>query len=287
MKKTFLFLLLITLIPCFLKPATIKVNKPDGTKPLCKGEKCTIEWVPYNRNGFVEIYLRSSDGKRNIEVLAEHTRDDGIHESTIPAHVSDGYYRIGVVCVEDHNIFGNSKMVRVIGCLKKKGKTMTLNKRPVHQLQPATVKPLQFSKLDHGEVEITSIQIQYGQNTVIINQSGGQAGISIPETSGLLNSNGHLPVKFKYTLRNKTSKRFNFTEILKVDPALLAPNNPSSFSQRVTLFQNQSKSISHDVILKNCTQYKEIQVYCPEIGISDDTLIIFFNGRLMVHIYAL
>ena len=278
-KHLFLIMFLVTVVG-FVYCQSNTVVKPKSNDTLCKGEKYTIEWNGGNLGSFVEIYLKTPDGRTNVEVLAEHTQNDGKFECTIPSYISDGNYLIRVVSVDNHNLYINSGVFNVIKCLKMKKKAIHL--KPTNILRPKPFKPVPlYSKLDHGDVEILSIRIEYGQNVKTITQ-GGSAGIQIPEGSDLLDSNGNLPVVVKYTLRNKTGKNFRFDEMIRYNNLTLA-----SSSSKIVLLKYKTKSITHNVILKNTPQLKRISVECPEIGISDDTRIVFFSARLLIRIYPL
>ena len=280
MKKHLILIMFLVTVVGFVYCQSNTVVKPKSNETLCKGEKYTIEWNGANLGSFVEIYLKTPGGKKNVEVLAEHTKNDGKFECTIPSYISDGKYLIRVVSVDNHNLYINSGVFEVIKCLKRVKKPVHL--KPINIVRPKPVKPVPlYSKLDHGDVEILSIRIEYGQNIKNIPQ-GGSVGINVPEDSDLLDSNGNIPAVVKYTLRNKTGKNFRFDEMLRYNNLTLA-----SSSFKIILLRYKTKSVTHNVVLKNNPQLKRISVECPEIGISDDTRIVFFNARLSIHIYAL
>ena len=149
------------------------------------------------------------------------------------------------------------------------------------QLKPKQVKPLQlFSTIDHGDVELAPpmITIRYGQSVLTLNQ-GGNGTINIPENSNLLDPQGRVSMTIEYTLRNKTSKAFQFN-------AILVYANTTVGSTPVTLFGNGSKTVSQTVSLQSTNQAKSLRIQGP-VGVSDDTPIIFFNASLWTRVYPL
>jgi len=140
------------------------------------------------------------------------------------------------------------------------------------------VKPLQqlqFSRMDWGDVEMSPavLTIRCAPRVLRLNQ-GTSGTIVIDENSDLIDSQNKVSTTVEYTLRNKTAKNFRFNSIIQYDTTVVG-------STSVVLCGHQTKTIRKNVKLKFTRSYKYIGISGP-VGISQDTPIVFFNGRLLV-----
>ncbi len=142
-----------------------------------------------------------------------------------------------------------------------------------------------YHQIDHGDV-VTSpavLTIRYGQNVKTINQ-GGTAGIEIPENCNedwFDRQAQQIIATADYTLRNTTTKNLKFNIFLGYG------NRAIGYPNEIVLLHNQSIAIHHNVRLQvSGNTALNISIEGP-VGISDDTRIVFFSGRLMIRVYAL
>jgi len=142
-----------------------------------------------------------------------------------------------------------------------------------------------YHRIDHGDV-VTSpavLTIRYGQNVKTINQ-GGTAGIEIPEDCNedwFDRQAQQIIATADYTLRNTTTKNLKFNIFLRYG------NRAIAYPNEIVLLHNQSIAIHHNVRLQESGNTAlNISIEGP-VGISDDTRIVFFSGRLMIRVYAL
>lgn len=260
---------------------SVTVSNPKANANWCIGDTYSITWAtPGVSDNFVEIYLKTSDGARNVEVIAEHTQNDGEFAWEVPAHIRPGNYTIGFRTV-DSNITGGGSVFKVITCLKR-AKVITkpaLKVKPVSPVRPAR-PTLKFSKMDTGDVELSPAQLKiiYGQSVLQLNP-GNNKTINIPEDSPLVDSQGKVSVIIEFTLRNKTTKNFSFNVVVLYD-------NRVVLSEGVKLFSQRTKTIRKATKLSSTSGAKPLIVQGP-VGISDDTHIVFFNARLWMRVYAL
>jgi hypothetical protein len=259
----------------------LSINSPKANANLCIGTTYPITWTTAGASdNFVELYLKTSDGRRNVEVIAEHTRNDGEFQWEVPGHIRPGSYTIGIKGV-DTNISRVGAQFKIIKCLKRVQtvKKPALTVKPVTPVRPA--RPIiKFSKPDHGEVELSPsrLKIIYGQSILRLNP-GDNKTINIPEDSPLVDSRGKVSVIIEFSLRNKTTKNFDFNVVVLYD-------NRTVFTERIRLFSKNTKTIRRSVKLSSTPGLKRLIVKGP-VGISDDTHIVFFNAGLWVRIYAL
>ncbi|NIM17685.1 MAG: hypothetical protein GTO45_37450 [Candidatus Aminicenantes bacterium] len=259
----------------------LSINSPKANANLCIGTTYPITWTTSGAaDNFVELYLKTSDGRRNVEVIAEHTRNDGEFQWKVPDHIRPGSYTIGIKGV-DTNISRVGARFKIIKCLTRVQtvKKPALTVKPVTPVRPA--RPIiKFSQLDHGDVELSppGLKIIYGQSILQLN-SGDNKTLNIPEDSPLVDSRGKVSVIIEFSLRNKTTKNFDFNVVVLYD-------NRTVFTERIKLFSKNTKTIRRSVKLSSTSGPKRLIVQGP-VGISDDTHIVFFNARLWVRIYAL
>ena len=84
---------------------SVNVTTPDSSDTFCIGDSMPMAWqTPNLTDNYVEIYLRNAGGTANIEVIAEHTDNDGIYSWTIPKHIKAGTYTIAVKTVDSGKI---------------------------------------------------------------------------------------------------------------------------------------------------------------------------------------
>jgi len=260
----------------------VTVNSLGSNKKFCIGDSLNITWeTPGLSDTHVEIYLKNSRGTENVEVIAEHTDNDGKYTWPIPKHINSGFYRIGVKTVDSLKS-ANGSTFQIINCvslpkLKLKPKVL----RPVKPVKPVLeVRPiLTFSQVDHGDVLASPARliISYGNKTCNL-YNGSRKTINVSEQDPLVDGAGKVSVTVKYTLRNTTSKNFKFNVYLVYD-------NQVIFGELITLLAGKSKIITKSTKLKSTTTYKTVILRGP-IGISDDTHIIFLNARLWLRIFA-
>lgn len=259
----------------------LTINSPKANANLCIGTTYPITWTTSGAaDNWVELYLKTSDGRRNVEVIAEHTRNDGEFQWEVPAHIRPRSYTIGIRGV-DTNTSRLSPLFEIIKCLKR----VQTVKKPAITVKPVTpVRParpiIKFSKLDHGDVELSPprLKIIYGQSILQLN-SGDNKTLNIPEDSPLVDSRGKVSVIIEFSLRNKTTKNFDFNVVVLYD-------NRTVFTERIKLFSKRTKTVRKSVKLSSTSGPKRLIVQGP-VGISDDTHIVFFNARLWVRIAAL
>jgi hypothetical protein len=140
-------------------------------------------------------------------------------------------------------------------------------------------KPIAFAQIDHGDVEMSPsvLTIRYDQSVLQINRgSSGTIQILEGSTVGSYDfQTGELSATVQYNLRNKTTKRFRFKVFIRHG------NKTTPHPGDIVLFGNQTQAIEQSVRFKASPRALSLSIEGP-IGISDDTRILFFNGRLWV-----